>query len=890
MGKQPDIFEDLRRVGALKRDRLGAQPADNALSKVPNPKLSRDTIGAWLRGERFPTRLSALLDIVKQIRAEAVRAGVLADRLDGVAGETVADLLAEDRWRKAWETEHGRRIQADREAVERQKAQAALEHEERRARRAALADRPRPVRSWSPQRLGVHRAIPGYSRDRSDGFVLPWYVPRRHDAELRTHLAAAVANEAAPTLVVVRGESCTGKTRTAFEAVRAVVPDEFELLFPADADGLLAVLAADALDTRTVLWLNEAQNYLDDPAGEAVAAALLRRLDDDGPLIVIATLWPAHEEALTAAPAQDGKDPHWHARTLLGQARRIGVPRSFADGLDAANNEAHHDHSLAAALEAGGADMTQTLAAGPDLVRHYEDPAGPHGCYGKALVEVAMDAYRLGVTGPLPLSFLEAAAPGYLTDSERRNAGVDWFAHALAYAQTLVKHTTSSLQDVPRPSGMGSLSGVVRLADYLQQHGRRTRQALYPPTSFWDAVLEHLSNTDELRHLAHAACQRSRHSTAAALYCAAANAGNTYALLDLASMREKSGDREAAERLAHQAADAGNPRALEVLARMRWESGDREAAERLARQAADAGNPRALRMLGGMLEEIGQWQGAARLYRAAADAGNIDALMDLAWMHNSVGDSTGAEALYRSAADAGNSQGLLELALMRQESGDREAAERLARQAADAGNPQALRMLARMREEIGDWAGVIRLLGGAYGLGALAATMAEMRARSGDLEEAKVLYGAAVDAGNLQALRDLVKVREECGDREGAERLVHQAAEASHTEAMWDLVNMREKSGDREGIEPLLRAAVDAGNTDALLRLARMRAESGDRGEAEALYRAAVDAGIQGALEELVRIQPPRTDACGRYGLEPDGTWAKPWLWPEPRNTPSDPS
>ncbi|MGA5559463.1 hypothetical protein [Streptomyces lavendulocolor] len=128
--------------------------------------------------------------------------------------------------------------------------------------------------------------------------------PRSHDGQLRKRLAAAVAEEA-PLLVVVRGESCTGKTRTAAEALKAAVPDDFQLLFPASADDLLAALAAGALGQRSVLWLNEAQNYLNGPAGETVTAALLRRLNGDGPFIAPATLWPDYDKALTAVPDPD---------------------------------------------------------------------------------------------------------------------------------------------------------------------------------------------------------------------------------------------------------------------------------------------------------------------------------------------------------------------------------------------------------------------------------------------------------------------------------------------------------------------------------------------------------------------------------------------------------
>ncbi|MCX4853748.1 tetratricopeptide repeat protein [Streptomyces canus] len=762
MGKTPDFFEDLRRVGALKREYLGGKPSDNALAKAPTPPVVRGTVGDWLRGERFPQQVEPLLAVMREIRAEAGRQGILNTSAGTGSGERVADLLAEDRWRRSWAAEQRRRIQADREGVERHQAHKALEDEERRARQAALRDRPRPLRSWTLQRLGVHAAIPGHRADPGDTrFVAPAYVPRSHDSQLRKRLAAAVAEEA-PLLVVVRGESCTGKTRTAAEALKAAVPDDFPLLFPASADDLLAALAADALGPRSVLWLNEAQNYLDGPAGEAVAAALLRRLDTDGPFLVIATLWPDRDKTLTAAPAPGADDPHRQARALLAQAHYTYLPGSFADTLDAVRRAADQDASLAAALEAQGADITQTLAAGPDLVAHYEHPANPHGIYAKALISAAIDAHRLGVTAPLPLGFLRDAAPGYLTDRERATADPDtWFTHALTHAQTLIKQTTRPLQNVPRPSGMGALPGVVRLADFLQQHGRRTRRGCCPPATFWNAAAEHLTAPIDLTRLADAAKQRHRYRHAAQLYGAAANSGNTDAMLALVRMREEAGDREEAEQAYRAAADAGNTDALMQLARMREEAGDREEAE--------------------------------RLYRAAVDAGNTFALMQLARIREKAGDREEAEQAYRAAVDAGNTFALLGLVRMREEAGDREEAERLYRAAVDAGHLDVLLNLAIMREE------------------------------AGDREEAERLYRAAADAGRLDVLLNLAIMREEAGDREEAERLYRAAADAGNTDALMQLARMREEAGDREEAERLYRAAADTGNTDALMRLARIR-------------------------------------------------------------------
>ena len=50
-----------------------------------------------------------------------------------------------------------------------------------------------------------------------------------------------------------------------------------------------------------------------------------------------------------------------------------------------------------------------------------------------ALIDAAIDARRLGMGVALPLAFLEAAAPGYLTDADWDALGEDWLEQALAY-------------------------------------------------------------------------------------------------------------------------------------------------------------------------------------------------------------------------------------------------------------------------------------------------------------------------------------------------------------------------------------------------------------------------------------------------------------------------
>ncbi|SEB60073.1 hypothetical protein [Streptomyces sp. PAN_FS17] len=743
---------------------------------------------------------------------------------------------------------------------------------------SAIPDRPRPIRSWTAKRLGVHPAISGRpDRQVDSGFVLPAFVPRPHDEELRDRLAAAVAEQAPPALVVVRGPSCTGKTRTAFEAVQHAIPDDFQLLVPANASSLLMALAANALTPRTVLWLNEAQDYLAGAEGEAVAASLLRRLDSHGPLIVIATLWPEHDRMLSSKPADRGhNDPHRQTRMLLDQAHRIYVPHSFADDLDAARVVARKDGSLAAAIAPGITQLTQTLAAGPDLVEHYEHPAGEHGVYGKALITAAMDAYRLGVIGPLPMDFLEASAPGYLTDRERAAASGNWLEGALAYARALIKQVTAPLQDFPRPSGMGAQPGVVRLADYLQQYGRHTRWAVCPPSTFWDAATQHLTPDDRVA-LASAARVRHRYRHAAALYRAAADSGDSDAPLHHAWLLVGIGDRAGAEHLARQAVSMGNTSALVFLAQLREEDGDGEGAERLYRDAALSGHAERLQRLAELRQIDRDWEGIERLYRAAADAGDVWglgrlaaqrggagkweeaerlaqqaangggtwALTHLAWSREKAGHREEADRLYRAAIDAGDAQALGDLAWSREEAGHREEAERLALQAAEAGDVGRLLALADYRGLTGDWAGAERLAlqaaeaGNVWGL----LRLAEYREQAGDRADAERLAQQVADAGNPWALAHLAGCRQRAGDQEGAEQLYLAAADAGDTQALVHLIELREQAEDRDEAERLYRAAADTQDGRILLRLAEMREEAGHLEAAECLVQQAADTG-----------------------------------------------
>ncbi|WP_330342618.1 hypothetical protein [Streptomyces sp. NBC_00557] len=374
--------------------------------------------------------------------------------------------------------------------------------------------------------LEVHPALDTGGADRFG--ALPAYIPRAHDAQLAGVVAAAQMGSSG--IAVLVGGSSTGKTRALWEAVRNL-PDGWRLWHPLSPTRPDAVLVGvEDVAPRTVVWLNEAQFYLTpDPLGEQVAANLRSLLHDPsrGPVLVLATLWPDHWDTLTTRTTPDR---HAQARELL-DGRKIKVPDAFTSAdLAALTGAGSVDPRLLEAAErARDAQVTQYLAGVPVLLERYEGAS----CAARALIDVAMDARRLGAGPRIPLAWLADAAPDYLTDTEWDATGDDWLEQALAYVSTPCRGIPGILTPVkpdtrrnqrnrratPDP-GTGNPPGQGRLyllADYLDQHGRRAHAGRIPPIDFWTAAAHHAHPTD-LNTLGDAAWDRGLYRDAAQLH------------------------------------------------------------------------------------------------------------------------------------------------------------------------------------------------------------------------------------------------------------------------------------------------------------------------------------------------------------------------------------
>ncbi|WP_103354448.1 hypothetical protein [Amycolatopsis sp. CA-128772] len=368
----------------------------------------------------------------------------------------------------------------------------------------------RAIDGWNPFDLGVHRAITvgGSAEDRLPD--LPGYLRRPHDDELAGLLDDVSAN----VMVVLSGESSTGKTRALYESVLASKTlRDWPLWYPRTADDLLQLLHSGRLSAGTVLWLNETHNHLSGPTGDLAAAALRDLLDGShgGPFAIVGTLWPQFWAEFVAQPRSGQRDEHANARALLQhRARRIRIAEQLSRAEVArVRTTSAVDPRLAAAASASGDGrrVIQTMAGGPMLVELFEHPDDEAGRYATAILTAAVDARRLGHLQPLPGALLEDAAGGYLDERDRVNPPEDWFSRGLTRAADEALLGVTALVARRRQPGTGPPDGY-ELHDYLDQHGRAARRWTPAATELWAACVTHTAHPEDLVRLTENAYQR----------------------------------------------------------------------------------------------------------------------------------------------------------------------------------------------------------------------------------------------------------------------------------------------------------------------------------------------------------------------------------------------
>ena len=719
--------------------------------------------------------------------------------------------------------------------------------------RVATADLRRPVgairvRESRPRLLGVHASIQ-VDPATTD---LPAYVPRDLDANLRSAINAAAEHGG---FVLLIGGSSVGKTRSLYEAVRDVLP-EWWLIHPDPADADVVAGLAAAPTPRTVVWLDELQRYLGaTPSG--LSAGVARRLIAAG-TVLTATMWPDEYGTRISPPRATGQpNPHADDRQLLGLARVVDVPADLSSVERRRAEEVAADPRIRIALDAADAGFTQTLAAGPELVRWWENASDP---YGKAVITAALDARRIGATAPLTRDFLADAASGYLTNHEQATAPADWLDRAVAYAITQLHGATAAL--TPVAAGMGRVVGYTA-ADYLHQHARHARRGTPLPGIVWQALVDHLNDRDELREVAYAADLRL-------LFCYAEPFYKKIEKVTEGSDGDEYSDEYWGESVS----------------------------ERLVRLLADQGREDELRSRAHSGDLIAMWalvellRGKDRLEEAAELLDSLAHLDDLAFAWAQVDlltrrgrVSEAIKVLDKVATLVGSPSEQLCSLLIKQghineainalqariNANDLFASEQLASLLVEYGRIDELRTRAAAGD--GDAANRLAdLLEQEHDIEALHA-----RAAAGDGHAARRLADVLVDQGYRDKAVDLLRARADGGDWKAARRLagllteqgcvseLRTRAASGDSDARRALIDMLADHGEVKD----LAAWADAGDDDAARRLADLLAQEG---AVDALSERA-EAGDPYAERRLIELlrQQGRTDDLRAFANQ--GSW-----------------
>lgn len=311
--------------------------------------------------------------------------------------------------------------------------------------RATSKDRwpkPRRVRAYAdPIALGVHPAEPvGHNR-------FPPYVTREIDDYLGTLLQQSA-------FILVVGESATGKSRAAYEAMRRCLPHH-RLLVPSAAAPLTELLGVFARTRKCVLWLDDLERYL---GARGLTAAMLETMgrDDRSRRYVLATMRTEEfarfaarrEKTLDVESRIDMRD----GRTLIDQASIVRIERLWTPAEIDRAAMLTNDPRIAQALPYSDRfGIAEVLADGPELFEDWANAWAP-GAHPRAaaLIAAAVDCRRAGMFGPVPLDTLRQLHEPYLQQRGGERLRPEPFDNALSWAREPLRGQASLLMEAKK--------------------------------------------------------------------------------------------------------------------------------------------------------------------------------------------------------------------------------------------------------------------------------------------------------------------------------------------------------------------------------------------------------------------------------------------------------
>jgi TPR repeat protein len=556
------------------------------------------------------------------------------------------------------------------------------------------AEFPRPgtwptVQDATALGLGVHRARP---RGDSDEETVPPYVARDFDNELRARLRRSAVDGG---MVLLTGDSTSGKSRAAFEAVKSEMPEHQVFSPPHGADLRRLPDLLTSRPGRYLLWLDDLEGHLGrDGLQPDLLSALLRLR-----LAVVATLrdgfrdmlWPQAERNAAASGDVEAQRQSHSGSHVLDLAELVEVPRVWsATELERASWE--EDPRLVDALKYHGKyGISEYLAAGPELWQEWRQAMRARGHpRGAALVAAAVDLARTGLKEPFTVQLIEEAHEHYLVAGGGRALRPEPLSEAWEWAQTIRYGVTSLL--IPGPG-----ESEWQAFDYLTDSAFRDTR-LRVPEATWRTAIARSRDDDEKFEVGWQAMARDApRQLAAVAFEPLALAGDAVAANNMGSLSELrileqlkgnmfshlaralSGRVDMDKALDYVASTSLDQIAAEPMSALRAfglldiaNSPEAADAERWYRLAYEGGHQEAAKNLASLLRQLGREAEAIGWYEKAAEVGIPGAAGDLGQLHEQLGHPGEADLWYRRAAQAGDRRaaGWLRQLLQRQGGAD----------------------------------------------------------------------------------------------------------------------------------------------------------------------------------------------------------------------------
>uniref|UniRef100_UPI0028D390CC tetratricopeptide repeat protein n=1 Tax=Streptomyces winkii TaxID=3051178 RepID=UPI0028D390CC len=598
-------------------------------------------------------------------------------------------------------------------APTRRNAQRRAQAEVARRRLPASKGKPPLVQEVDPALLGIHEAIslPAGTAVKHDlSPDLPRYVTRDIDSDLRKALQTATGKGG---FILLVGPAAAGKTRCAYEAIRAELPG-WELLLPGnDASALNQLVEGEAELRKCVVWLDEIQKFLIGTERLTAATVLRLRADTANPVLLIGTIWPDIYDRLRS-PASEGQKEtsegfDSNSRDVLKLARPYRLSGTSPAEWARAEELSSADPRIAQAAQHrhhGG--LTQVLAAAPELIHRWEQADDP---FCKAVISAAVAARRCNHPETIPFETLQALTEEYLTGPDRAAAASTWFVDALECACEPVVNSGGIAPLSPYGEAVGVRDGY-RVSDVLVHHATATRgQGSHNiPTSVWARLIAE-ATPQACIDIGFGAFYEGDHAQARCAWERAIGAAETpdteagiaTVMSNLGVLLMAEGEMEGARKWMTRAAETGIVSAMNNLSALAAKQGNTDEARKWMTRAAETGDTNAMNELGVHSAENGDFDEARKWFTRAAETGDTNAMSKLGVVLLKKGDIESACKWFTCAAETDDGSAMKDLSTLAVKQGNTDEARKWMTRAAETDDTNAMNELGVHSAENGDF-------------------------------------------------------------------------------------------------------------------------------------------------------------------------------------------